>query len=193
MKYHVYLFPLYLAGIFLLATQAYTTAQESNRSLHDLMGMGEDPLLHVMQKPLRVIEPEDMAAIPDFRPVAHRFPVSSQFGMRIHPIYKKRSMHYGIDFPLPVGTPIRAASGGIIKKAVVGKAKRSFGNHITIQHDHKHRSLYAHLSEIFVEPGQEVRKGEVIGLSGNTGLSTSPHLHYEVFENGSNVDPRKFW
>lgn len=131
--------------------------------------------------------------IPDLLPVSEDVRISSNFGMRIHPIYKKKRMHYGIDFPLKQGTPIRAAGDGVVQKVISVGKKSSYGKHIQIGHDHIYSSLYAHLSNVYVVEGQMIQKGDTIGLSGNTGVTSGPHLHFEVFENGKHINPLAFW
>ena len=101
-------------------------------------------------------------------------------------------MHWGIDFPIPTGTPVRASAGGVVEKIVWGARQSSYGKHVRIGHDEVYSTLYAHLSRIMVEEGQYVEKGDTIGLSGNTGISTNPHLHFEVFKDGKRVNPIKF-
>jgi len=131
--------------------------------------------------------------IPNLMPVPEHAGVSSNFGMRIHPIYKKKRMHWGIDFPVASGTPVRAAGKGIVQKVISEGKESSYGKHIQIGHDHIYSSLYAHLSNVFVTEGQMIEKGDTIGLSGNTGITTGPHLHFEVFKNGIHVNPLAFW
>ena len=118
--------------------------------------------------------------------------VASGFGMRIHPIYKTRKMHYGMDFTAPVGTDVYATGKGVIEN--VQKTSRGYGNNVVINHGFGFKTRYAHLSKINVKKGQKVNRGDVIGLVGNTGLSTAPHLHYEVVkienENGQSVEKR---
>lgn len=114
-------------------------------------------------------------------------PVTSLFGMRFHPILHILRLHAGIDFGAPVGSQVRAAADGKIE---IAGPVHGFGNHIRIQHKGFETS-YSHLSEIpdAIHPGAEVKEGEIIALSGNTGLSTGPHLHFEFYEGGSAVDP----
>jgi murein DD-endopeptidase MepM/ murein hydrolase activator NlpD len=114
-------------------------------------------------------------------------PVTSLFGMRFHPILHILRLHAGLDFGAPVGSPVRAAADGTIEFAGVAPG---FGNHVKIKHAGFETS-YSHLSEIpdAVKPGVAVKEGQVIALSGNTGLSTGPHLHFEFYLNGEAVDP----
>ena len=114
-------------------------------------------------------------------------PVTSLFGMRFHPILHILRLHAGIDFGASVGSPVRAAADG---KVEIAGPVSGFGNHIRIQHKGFETS-YSHLSEIptSVKPGADVTQGEIIALSGNTGLSTGPHLHFEFYLSGVAVDP----
>jgi murein DD-endopeptidase MepM/ murein hydrolase activator NlpD len=114
-------------------------------------------------------------------------PVTSLFGMRFHPILHILRLHAGIDFGAPVGSQVRAAADGTIEFA---GAAPGFGNHVRIKHAGFETS-YSHLSEIpdSIKPGVAIKEGDVIALSGNTGLSTGPHLHFEFYLNGDAVDP----
>ncbi len=114
-------------------------------------------------------------------------PVTSLFGMRFHPILHILRLHGGIDFGAPVGSQVRAAADGVVE--IAGPVS-GFGNHIRVQHKGFETS-YSHLSEIpdAIKPGVEVHEGEIIALSGNTGLSTGPHLHFQFYQNGEPVDP----
>jgi hypothetical protein len=113
--------------------------------------------------------------------------VTSLFGMRFHPILHILRLHAGIDFGAPVGSQVRAAADG---KVEIAEPVAGFGNHIRIQHAGFETS-YSHLSEIpdSIKPGVEVKQGDIIALSGNTGLSTGPHLHFEYYLNHDAVDP----
>ncbi|HYA74553.1 MAG TPA: M23 family metallopeptidase [Roseiarcus sp.] len=114
-------------------------------------------------------------------------PVTSLFGMRFHPILHILRLHAGIDFGAAVGSQVRASADG---KVEIAGPVSGFGNHIRVQHKGFETS-YSHLSEIpaAIKPGVDVTQGEIIALSGNTGLSTGPHLHFEFYLNGVAVDP----
>ena len=103
---------------------------------------------------------------------------SSEFGMRLHPVIGSWLMHAGKDLAAPEGTPVVAAlTGTVISSGLAG----GYGIAVEIEHDApRRRTLYGHLSEIYLRPGQRVRQGEVIGRVGSTGLSTGPHLHFEL-------------
>jgi murein DD-endopeptidase MepM/ murein hydrolase activator NlpD len=114
--------------------------------------------------------------------------MSSGFGMRRHPILGYTRMHRGIDFAAPTGTPIYAAGDGRLVR--VGRYG-GYGNYIRIQHGEGYATAYAHLSRFAegMRSGRRVEQGDVIGYVGSTGRSTGPHLHFEVLENGEQVDP----
>ena len=129
--------------------------------------------------------------LPAIRPANGR--IISNYGMRKHPILKVRKMHEGIDFLLRRGTPVMATAHGVVKRA---EQSPSYGKVIEIRHSESgYMTRYAHLSEIPDEiyRGAQVERGDTIGFSGNTGLSTGPHLHYEVHElDGRALDPMHF-
>ncbi len=129
------------------------------------------------------------AAIPAIQPVANKqlIALASGFGIRIHPIYKVRKMHTGVDFAAAIGTPIYATADGTIDKLDVSFS--GYGKVIEIDHGFGYRSRYAHMHGFAVRQGQKVKRGDLIGYVGNTGLSTAPHLHYEVFVNGIHANP----
>ena len=118
------------------------------------------------------------------RPVAGS--VSSRFGLRLHPILGYFRMHKGQDFRASTGTPILAATDGKVVRA--GRAG-GYGNQVRIAHAGGLMTSYSHMSRISARVGERVRQGEVIGYVGSTGLSTGPHLHYELYRNGVAVNP----
>ncbi len=141
-----------------------------------------------------VSKKEEMAAcIPAIKPISNkeltRF--GSPFGMRMHPIKHRLIMHTGIDLTAPTGTPIHAPGDGIVVRAE--HSRGGYGNSIRIDHGFGYMTLYGHCSKILVRPGQKVKRGDIIGLVGSTGLSTAPHLHYEVRINGKWVNPVNFY
>ncbi len=129
------------------------------------------------------------AAIPAIQPVPKKETVvlASGFGIRIHPIYKVRKMHFGMDFAAPIGTPIYASADGVVDNIDVSFT--GYGKKVEINHGFGYRTRYAHMHAFAVRNGQHVKRGELIGFVGDTGLSTAPHLHYEVFINGTQVNP----
>ena len=134
-----------------------------------------------------------LASIPAIQPVANKDlkRMASGYGFRIHPIYKTRKMHYGMDFSAKTGTEIYATGDGVISK--VKKSKRGYGNYVKINHGFGYETLYAHMSKYIVKRGQKVKRGEVIGYVGNSGISTAPHLHYEVRKDNKKINPMNFY
>ncbi|OGU56299.1 MAG: hypothetical protein A2V66_06430 [Ignavibacteria bacterium RBG_13_36_8] len=127
-------------------------------------------------------------ALPAVKPCEGTF--GNSFGMRFHPILKIRRMHTGQDIITGTGTNVYASGGGVID--FVGR-RGSLGIAVEIDHGFGYRSVYGHLSEFKVRVGQNVKRGDLIALSGNTGrLSAGPHLHYEVRHNGIALNPRDF-
>ena len=96
-------------------------------------------------------------------------------------------MHAGIDFTAPQGTPIYATADGVVKTA--GNTGNGYGNHVVINHGYGYETLYGHMVRVKARPGQQVKRGEVIGWVGSTGKSTGPHCHYEVHKNGNKMIP----
>lgn len=129
------------------------------------------------------------AAIPAIQPISNKqlHALSSGFGWRTHPIYKVKKMHPGIDFAASIGTPIYATADGRI--AEVSVKFSGYGKMVEIDHGFGYRTRYAHMHEFAVRSGQHVKRGDLIGYVGDTGMSTAPHLHYEVLINGSKVNP----
>ncbi len=136
---------------------------------------------------------ELLASIPAVQPVANTDlkRMSSGFGMRIHPVYKTIKMHTGNDFTASVGTEIYATGKGRV--SYIELSNSGYGYHVILNHGFGYQTLYAHMSEIKVRVGQEVKRGELLGLVGNTGLSSAPHLHYEVLYEGTQINPINFF
>ncbi|MDP9021303.1 MAG: peptidoglycan DD-metalloendopeptidase family protein [Actinomycetota bacterium] len=116
--------------------------------------------------------------------------VTSGFGWRTHPVYRTRRLHAGIDIPAPTGQAIVAAADGVVVSA---GWRGGYGNAVVIAHSDGLATLYAHQSRLAVRAGQRVRRGQVIGAVGSTGLSTGPHLHFEVRVNGVPRDPMRYY
>lgn len=137
-----------------------------------------------------------LASIPAIMPVANEDlkRTASGWGYRIHPIYKVRKMHYGMDFTAPVGTPIYATGDGkVVETSGSTRSRVGYGLLVKVDHGYGYETLYAHLNTFNVKVGQEVKRGEIIGYVGNSGGSTAPHLHYEVHRNGSAVNPQHYY
>jgi len=134
-----------------------------------------------------------LASIPAIQPVANKNlkRMASGYGYRIHPIYKVRKMHWGMDFTAPTGTPIYATGDG--KVSTYKKSRSGYGNHIIIDHGYGYQTLYAHMSKVDVRRGQKVKRGDIIGYVGSSGRSTAPHLHYEVIKDGRKINPVNYY
>ena len=117
--------------------------------------------------------------------------LASGYGNKMHPIYKIVRFHEGIDFTAPTGTEVIAAGNGIVRE--LERTKRGRGNSIIIDHGGGYESVYCHLDGFKVKQGQLVKRGDIIGLVGSTGLSVAPHLHYEVRLKGKTVNPVNYF
>lgn len=120
-------------------------------------------------------------------PTVKQFRVSSNFNpRRLNPVTGRIAPHRGVDFAVPVGTPVLAVGDG---EVMVSKRDGAAGNYVAIRHGRQYMTRYMHLKKLLVKPGQKVKRGDRIALSGNTGRSTGPHLHYEVWINQQAVNP----
>ncbi len=127
--------------------------------------------------------------IPAIQPVINKqlSLLTASYGMRIHPFYKTLQSHQGVDYTVPEGSSVFATADGVVKETATRNS--TSGKTVVIDHGNGYETRYANLSEINVQKGQRVRRGDIIALSGNTGLSLAPHLHYEVRYQGMRVDP----
>ncbi len=113
---------------------------------------------------------------------------TSGFGWRTHPVFGYRHYHTGVDIAMYYG-PVKAALSGTVTST---GSRGAYGKLVIIRHNNKFKTLYAHMSQIYVKKGTKIKRGQVIGISGNTGRSTGPHLHFEILKNGRPVNPRKY-
>ena len=127
--------------------------------------------------------------MPSIQPVINKelTLLTASYGMRIHPFYKTRQSHQGVDYTIPEGSRVVATADGTVRE--VAQRNSTSGQTVVIDHGNGYETSYNHLSKIDVRKGQQVRRGDIIALSGDTGLSLAPHLHYEVRYNGMRVDP----
>lgn len=132
------------------------------------------------------------SARPAIQPVSNKTltHLHSTFGERLHPLLGYVRDHKGLDFTADIGTPVYATGDGVVKIAYFSG---SFGNVIFLDHKFGYETRYAHLSEFNVKRGQRIKRGEIIGFVGNTGLSGGPHLHYEVLYKGLQINPINFF
>lgn len=149
---------------------------------------------------------EMLASIPAIQPIENKDlkRIASGYGYRIHPIYKIRKMHYGIDFTAKTGTPIYSTGNGIVEKV---SYERGYGYHVIINHGYGYKTLYAHMRNLNIykvdengnqiitkiKKGAKVNRGDIIGHVGNTGVSSGPHLHYEVIKDGVKINPVNYF
>lgn len=134
-----------------------------------------------------------LAAIPAIQPVSNEdlTRMASGFGYRTDPFTKARKKHWGMDFTAPRGTPVYATGDGTVSRA--DATASGYGKHIRITHGYGYESLYAHLNDYNVRPGQKVKRGDLIGFVGSTGRSEAPHLHYEIFKDNERINPIHFY
>lgn len=136
---------------------------------------------------------DSLLSMPAILPVSpfgyHR--ISSPFGVRTHPITGKNKMHDGVDFAGNIGKPIYATGNGIV--IIAQNSSTGYGNRVKIEHGFGYETLYAHLDKILVKKGDTVYRGQQIATIGNSGISTGPHLHYEVVVNHKKKDPQRFY
>ncbi len=135
-----------------------------------------------------------MAAMPAILPIKkNQCSLVSGFGMRYHPILHYRRMHTGIDLTAQRGTPVYATGDGTVLVAGRGADLGGYGIVVVVNHGYGFKTLYGHLLEATVTPGKKVKRGDMIGRVGSSGLSTGYHLHYEVIQNGEKVNPVYFF
>ncbi len=142
---------------------------------------------------LATYKKEFLESVPSISPLSDRnlTRFASGFGYRLHPIYKTRRMHTGIDLTAPVGTPVYATGKGTVVYA--GSSLEGYGLVVIIDHGFDYSSIYAHLDEIKVKKNQQVKRGDIIGTVGSTGRSVAPHLHYEVRYMDKPVNPVNYY
>ena len=135
-----------------------------------------------------------LSSLPAIQPISNKdlTRTASGWGYRIHPIYKIRKFHHGMDFTAPTGTEVYATADGTVE--LVDRSRRGYGNRVVIDHGFGYKTVYAHLEGFNnLRKGQEVKRGDVIAYVGSTGLSTAPHLHYEVHLNGKKINPINYY
>lgn len=115
------------------------------------------------------------------------------FGYRMHPVYRRWKFHSGVDMPGRVGDPIYATGDGVVESTIYSRARTGYGTQIVVNHGFGYKTRYAHLNKIHVQRGDSIKRGQLIADMGNTGVSTSPHLHYEVLYRNSHVNPINYF
>lgn len=162
--------------ILMLERQLYSQINSFD-SLRSIAAQHKDRLLHM----------------PSIQPISSEYmkTMASGYGPRIDPVYGTGKFHEGMDFSADTGIPVYATADGEVVDA--GWNPGGYGNKIDISHGYGYLTRYAHLSKIMVVPGQEIKRGDLIGLVGNTGKSTGPHLHYEVRYKGQAQNPVNYY
>lgn len=176
-------------GPYIPAPQQDVSLESMNRQLDglsELMNDRNDKL--VALETLLMQDQLSKRMFPSAAPIKHGW-YSSNFGWRIDPFTGKQAMHEGVDYPVPVGTHVFASAGGIVAYAALHP---QYGNMVEIDHGNGIVTRYAHASKLLVKVGQVVRRGQEIALSGSTGRSTGPHLHFEVRYHGVAQNPVRF-
>lgn len=133
-----------------------------------------------------------VAHTPAIQPVPEKYlrTMASGYGARLDPVYGTMKFHEGLDFSAPIGTPVYATADGTVD---VASWQSQYGNMVEINHGFNYTTRYAHLSKLIARQGQRVKRGDLIGLVGNTGKSTGPHLHYEVRYRGAPQNPLNYY
>ncbi len=172
------------------SSELILTASEKIEKLKYKMKIQSESLDTIMK--LAKEKEKRLVSIPSIKPVRsdklkRKMNYLSGFGVRLHPVHKVKKLHKGIDFTAPIGTSIQATGNGKVIR--LERRKNGYGKSIIIDHGFGYTTLYAHMSKIKVKLGDEIIKGQEIGIVGNTGTSTAPHLHYEVRINNKAVNP----
>jgi murein DD-endopeptidase MepM/ murein hydrolase activator NlpD len=178
------------SAVLALATRNNATLEASyNASLYAFNLMKTTAL----RPPTAPLTRAFVGTIPDGADIPSMWPVRGQitggFGERMDPLSGEGAFHAGIDISAPIGTPVEATGDGVV---VAANREAGYGNEILVDHGDGIATKYCHLRQIYVLVGQEVKRGQVIGVVGMTGRSTGPHLHYEVLVNQAPVNPAKY-
>lgn len=163
--------------------------QEIEDQINSLLTQIHSEATNAMLREVSQMSENELRQIPAIRPV--RSEIISGFGMRKHPIQREDRMHNGIDLKADLGTDVMATADGYVLQT--GIKNNGMGQYISIRHNNEYTTVYAHLSKINVYQGKKVKRGDVIGQSGNSGLCKGPHLYYEVQRKGKPVDPIDFF
>lgn len=172
---------------------AYTLVYEENEAQEEALQQEIDEMVAELERLARENANNAAAVVATgsfIWPAESSRRVTSPFGTRLHPILGVYKSHNGIDIGADYGTNILAADGGIV---AVSQYSSSYGNYVVINHGNGNRTLYAHMSKRLVSVGDTVEQGQTIGLIGSTGMSTGPHLHYEVTINGTRTNPLNYY
>ena len=136
---------------------------------------------------------EQLKSLPSIQPIENNdlTHAAAGYGWRMHPIYRIKKFHEGMDFTAPMGTPVRATANGVVVETQ--RTGSPQGVKVVVDHGYGFKTVYAHLDKYTVKTGQKVSRGDIIGNVGSSGMSTAPHLHYEVHKNGKPVNPINYF
>lgn len=172
----------------------FSQVKESDSDrLKNYMQQMEDEESLMLALEMKNLYPELFKAFPNINPIypGEKQSISSGVSQkRLHPIYKKYKAHNGLDIVAKLNAYVYASADGIVKKSSFFNG--AAGHSVELIHDYGFKTRYFHLSIFLVKDGESVKKGQIIGLLGNTGSSTSPHLHYEIWKNGKVLNPKYF-
>lgn len=168
-------------------SEAYNMLRDANKKADQLTVRlaAQSKSLDTLER-LASRKSEMLTCIPAIRPLKNMHEISSGFGRRYHPVLKTLRAHTGVDITAPKGTPVYATADGTVSGENPGSG---YGIVVVLNHGYSYQTLYAHLSKKAVRPGQKVKRGQVIGYVGSTGMASGSHLHYEVIKNGQKVNP----
>ena len=170
-------------NILLTKKKELEEVSDSLSEIEELIGLSTVPDKSLQERvSITKINSEHMATLLQFIPSGSPIPykgITSKFGWRIHPTLNRREYHRGTDLKASMNTPVYATADGVVEYA--GYHKRSgYGNLIIIQHNYGFKTYFGHLNKIVIKSGKFIKKGDLIGYTGSTGMSNGPHLHYEV-------------
>ncbi|MGV6945885.1 M23 family metallopeptidase [Sphingobacterium kyonggiense] len=176
----------------------FSSDSEKNEILAKIYSVEKDILVKARNiDDIKIVMDKILIYSPNLRKFPVLFPIrpgeariSSTFGRRVAPKKGASSNHKGIDYASPKGTPVYAPADGIV--TVATKGVKGYGTMVKVKHSFGFETIYGHLSNFIVSPGDSVKIGKVIAYVGNTGVSTGPHLHYEILKNGVNLNPISF-
>ncbi len=168
-----------LAKVFQKADLLENQIHIQQKSFDDIQSLGEEKVRYI-------------AFVPSICPMrkSNYFRISDYFGTRFHPVFGEYKEHTGIDYAALPGTPVYASGGGVV--AATGW-DNGYGLRVLINHGYGYTTIYAHLQRIVVHVGDSIKRGKLLGFVGNTGVSTGPHLHYEVRLNNKPVNPIRYY
>lgn len=178
------------ARLRLLLETELTTDAHTFGDIPDEVANRVPRLIRQLSQQLTVAAPRKAPVDPRrFRWPVDPFVLSSPYGERMHPIAAESRFHAGVDLEAPLRQPVRAASDGTV---IFSGWNGAHGRQVELMHDAHWTTRYSHLDKLLVKPGTEVKKGQIIGLAGESGLATGPHVHFELRRDGDALDPELF-